>query len=328
MTKKSRPKRALILGVSGQDGAYLAQLLLRKGYQVHGSSRDVAGTRFDNLKSLGIFKDVRLHSAALQDFRSVAQALLAVKPDEVYNLAGQSSVGLSFSQPVETMESIATASLNLVEALRMFTPGVRFYNAGSSECFGNAGKGKSDEKTPFQPASPYGVAKAAAFFTTATYRKAYGLFACSGILYNHESPLRPERYVTRKVTAAASRIAQGSQETLTLGDLSIERDWGWAPEYVEAMWAMLQQKQPDDFVVATGVRASLLQFVEAVFAAHKLDYRRHVRQEKALFRPSEIRSNAGNPAKAARLLGWKARLKMPMLAGHLARLEMPLKGRP
>jgi GDPmannose 4,6-dehydratase len=323
MLKKSRPKRALILGISGQDGAYLARLLLRKGYQVHGSSRDVAVSRFESLKRMGLYADLHLHSAVLHDFRSVAQTLRVAKPDEVYNLAGQSSVGLSFSQPVETMESIATASLNLVEALRMFAPGVRLYNAGSSECFGNTGPVKASENTPFQPVSPYGVAKAAAFYTTATYRRAYGLFACSGILYNHESPLRPERYVTRKVTAAAARIAQGSKEKLVLGDLSIERDWGWAEEYVEAMWAMLQQKRPDDFVVATGVRASLRSFVEAAFAAFKLDYRRHVRQEKSLYRPSEIRSNAGDPAKAARVLGWKARLKMPALAGQLARLEAP-----
>jgi GDPmannose 4,6-dehydratase len=321
MLKKSRPKRALILGISGQDGAYLAALLLRKGYKVHGSSRDAAATRFDSLKRLGLFAQVRLHSTVLQDFRSVAQTLRAVRPDEVYNLAGQSSVGLSFEQPVETMESIATASLNMVEALRMFAPHVRFYNAGSSECFGDQGLAKADEDTPFQPVSPYGVAKAAAFHTTATYRRAYGLFACSGILFNHESPLRPERYVTRKVCAAAARIAQGSKEVLQLGDLGVQRDWGWAEEYVEAMWAMLQQKRPQDFVVATGRRASLRDFVEGAFVAFGLDYRRHVRQQRSLFRVSEIRANVGDPSKAARILGWRARLKMPALAAKMARLE-------
>ena len=227
-------KTALICGVSGQDGAYLARLLLQKGYVVYGGSRDAQGSSFANLHRLGIFEQVKCLSINLQDFRSVLQAVSDVQPDEVYNLAGQSSVALSFEQPVETLESIATGTLNMLEAIRFLGRPVRFYNAGSGECFGNAGPAPVNEETPFRPCSPYGVAKATAFWELANYRQAYDLYACTGILFNHESPLRPTRFVTGKVISAVSRIAGGSQERLCLGNLDVERDWGWAPEYVEA----------------------------------------------------------------------------------------------
>src|SRR5690606_21601688 len=269
-------KRALISGVSGQDGAYLAQLLLEKGYEVYGSSRDAQASSFRNLKALGIHDRVKLVSMAVTDFRSVLQALRQIRPHEVYNLAGQSSVGLSFEQPVETMESIGVATLNLLEAIRFADKDIKLYSAGSSECFGDVGDAPSDERTAFRPRSPYAVAKATAFWEVANYREAYGLFACTGILFNHESPLRPERFVTRKIVSAASRIAAGSKEKLTLGNLSIVRDWGWAPEYVDAMWRMLQLDTPDDFVIATGQSHSLERFVEEAFTQLGLNYRDHV----------------------------------------------------
>lgn len=303
-------KKALICGISGQDGAYLAKLLLSKGYIVCGTSRDAEISSFRNLLRLGIREEVKLESMSLTDFRSVLQVLTKIQPDEVYNLAGQSSVGLSFEQPVETLESIATGTLNLLEAIRYTGGHVKLYNAGSSECFGDTGDKAADENTPFRPRSPYAVAKAAAFWEVANYREAYGLFACSGILYNHESPLRPERFVTQKIVAAACRIARGSKEKLHLGDISVKRDWGWAPEYVEAMYLMLQQEQPDDYVIATGESHSLEEFVATAFSYVGLDWREHVVTDTSLYRPTDIACGRGNPAKAKEKLGWQAKYKM------------------
>jgi GDPmannose 4,6-dehydratase len=236
-------KTALICGVSGQDGAWLAQLLVDRGYRVVGTSRDAAVASFSNLARLGIRERVEVKSAALTDFRSVIRVLLEVEPDEIYNLAGQTSVGLSFDQPAEALESIAFGTLNLLEAIRMLKRPVRFYNACSSECFGETST-PADERTPFRPHSPYGVAKAAAFWQVSSYREAYGIHASSGILFNHESPLRPERFVTQKVVAAACRIADGSGERLKLGDLAIRRDWGWAPEYAKRCGACSSSPSP------------------------------------------------------------------------------------
>ncbi|WP_310484797.1 GDP-mannose 4,6-dehydratase [Chamaesiphon sp. VAR_48_metabat_403] len=303
-------KRAIVCGVSGQDGAYLAQLLLDRGYIVCGTSRDAQMSSFRNLKSLGIADRVQLESMSLTDFRSVLQVLTKFQPDEVYNLAGQTSVSLSFGQPVETLESIATGTLNLLEAVRFLGAGIKLYNAGSSECFGDTGGTAADEETPFRPRSPYAVAKAAAFWEVANYREAYGLFACSGILFNHESPLRPERFVTQKIVAAACRIASGSKETLSLGNMHIQRDWGWAPEYVEAMHLMLQQDQPSDYVIATGESFRLEDFVAAAFAAVNLDWREHVAIDNSLLRPTDLAVGRGNPHKAQEILGWKAKYKM------------------
>jgi len=303
-------KKALIFGVSGQDGAYLAQLLLNKGYTVCGTSRDAQVSSFQNLVRLGIRKQLKLESVALNDFRSVLQILNKFQPDEVYNLSGQSSVSLSFDQPVETFESISLGTLNVLEALRFIDRPIKFYNAASSECFGDTEGKAADETTPFRPKSPYAVAKASAFWQVANYRKAYDLFACSGILFNHESPLRPERFVTQKIVSAAYRIAKGSKEKLYLGDISIQRDWGWAPEYVKAMWLMLQQGQPDDYVIATGESCKLEDFVAAAFACVGLDWRDRVVIDTSLFRPTEIAVSKGNPAKARRKLGWEAQYKL------------------
>lgn len=304
-------KTALILGISGQDGAYLAQFLLEKGYAVHGGSRDAQVTSFHNLSRLGIRDRVSVESISLKDFRSVIQALERVRPDEVYNLAGQSSVALSYEQPVETLESIAYSTLNLLEAIRFTGRPIKLYNAGSSECFGDLPDLPADERTPFRPKSPYAVAKAAAFWEVANYRETYGLYACSGILFNHDSPLRPERFVTRKVVAAACRIAAGSKEKLRLGDLTVRRDWGWAPEYVQAMWLMLQEEMADDFVVATGKTYSLQEFVDTAFKLVGLDWRDHVVTDPALIRPNDLRIGRGNPAKAREQLGWEAKYAMP-----------------
>lgn len=302
--------RALICGIAGQDGAYLAKFLLEKGYEVSGSSRDAQMSAFRNLERLGIRREVQLESMALNDFRSVLKTLTRTRPDEVYNLAGQSSVALSFEQPVETLESIAVGTLNLLESIRFVNQPIRFYNAGSSECFGDSGGVPADENTPFRPRSPYAVAKAAAFWEVANYRETYGIFACSGILFNHESPLRPERFVTQKVVSAACRIAAGSGERLQLGNLAIQRDWGWAPEYVEAMWLMLQQSSVDDYVIATGQTHSLEAFVEEAFRLHGLDWREYVDISNALLRPTDILVSCANPARARERLGWKAKSDM------------------
>ncbi|NQU63537.1 MAG: GDP-mannose 4,6-dehydratase [SAR324 cluster bacterium] len=299
-------KKALICGISGQDGAYLAKLLLDKGYEVVGSSRDAEISLFGNLVKLGIRERVQVESATLTDFRSVLQIIKKIQPAEIYNLSGQSSVGLSFQQPVETLESIGTGTLNLLEAIRFLSEPIRLYNACSSECFGDTAEQAANEYTAFRPRSPYAVAKATAFWQVSNYREAYDLFACSGILTNHDSPLRPERFVTQKIVTTACRIASGSQEKLELGNIDIVRDWGWAPEYVEAMWLMLQQQQPDDFVIATGKSYSLQDFVCEAFKLVNLDWNDHVYFNPSLHRPSDLKTSRADPAKASKLLNWTA----------------------
>ena len=315
-------KTALICGISGQDGAYLAKLLLEKGYNVVGTSRDAQVARFDNLRRLGLRGDIECSSMVLTDFRSTLQTLARVKPDEVYNLAGQSSVGLSFDQPVETMESVSLGTLNLLEAVRFMAQPVRVYNASSTECYGETGIEGASEETPFRPRSPYAVAKAASHWTVVNYRESYGLFAANGILSNHESPLRPERYVTRKIVCAACRIKAGTQSELRLGNLAVKRDWGWAPDYVEAMWRILQHDTSEDFVIATGEAHSLEEFVSYVFTALGLDWRDHVDVDLALYRPSEILLNRGNAAKARLKLGWEAKFAMEDVARMMVEAEV------
>jgi GDPmannose 4,6-dehydratase len=312
---------ALIFGVSGQDGALLARLMIEKGMEVHGVSRDHEGSRFANLHLLDIFDKVSLHSAAPQDYQTVLKVVSSVRPTRIFNLAAQSSVGLSFDQPVETMDSIIRGVVNIMEAMRFLKLDARLYNAGSSECFGDTGDTPADESRSFHPRSPYGVGKAAAHWAVVNYREAYGLYACSGILFNHESPLRPERYVTQKVVRAAADIAEGRYDILSLGDLSISRDWGWAPEYVEAMRRMLEQPEPQDLIIASGDSFTLEHFVAAVFAEFGLDWRRHVRIDSALQRPSEIRHSAGRPDLAAEKLGWRASVNMLGVAARLAAAE-------
>ena len=315
-------KKALICGISGQDGAYLAHLLLEKGYHVFGASRDAQINPFNNLNALGIRNEIELISINLSDFRSVWQALYKFEPVEIYNLAGLSSVSLSFEQPVEAMESICVGTLNLLEAIRISASATRLYSAGSGECFGNTGGVAADELTPFQPRSPYAVAKSAAFWETVNYRDAYHLHACTGILFNHESPLRPDRFVTRKIVKAACKIAAGEQDQLHLGNISVKRDWGWAPEYVEAMWLMLQQDCAEDYVIATGQNNSVEQFAQTVFSLLGLEFEQHAVTDPDFYRPAEISANKGNPQKAADKLNWRPKTFMRELAEKMVEAEM------
>ena len=308
--------------MSGQDGAYLAKFLIEKGYQVWGTSRDAQIANFGNLAMLGISDQVNLLSMAQADFRSVLNSLSRSDPDEVYFLSGQSSVGLSFDQPVETIESISLGILNLLEAIRFMGKPVKIYNSSSSESFGDVGSQRATERTPFRPRSPYGVAKASAHWLVTNYREAYGLYACSGILFNHESPLRPSRFVTRKIVSSACRISKGSAEKLNLGRIDIVRDWGWAPEYVEAMWRMLQLEKPDDFVIATGYSATLEEFVQRAFDHVTLDWRKYVVIDSEYFRPSDITCSAADPSKAEHTLNWRAATKLPQLVDFLMSAEL------
>jgi len=308
---RSKSKTALICGISGQDGSYLASFLLNKGYTVWGSSRDAQGSLFTNLRKFSILDKVNVLSLVPEDFRSVLMAIKKSAPDEIYFLAGQSSVGLSFEQPAETIQSVVLGMLNMLEACRMFDKTIRLYHAGSSECFGDAQSEGANEETPFNPRSPYAVAKASAFWLVSNYREAYGLFACTGMLFNHESSLRPKRFVTQKIVQAAKRIGNGSDEKLYLGRLDICRDWGWAPEYVDAMWRMLQLDKPEDFVIATGETWSLEDFVAHAFKTQGLNWKEHVISDRSLFRPTDLSVSRADPSKAALILGWQAEIKMP-----------------
>ena len=315
-------KRALIVGVSGQDGAYLSSLLLGKGYEVIGASRDAQVDRLGRLAKLGILPRITMESMNPVDFQSTIKVVSKWRPDEVYNLSGQSSVALSFAQPSDALNSILNSTATLLEVIRFLDRPVRFYNAGSSECFGEVSAAMADESTPFRPRSPYATAKAAAHWMVANYREGYGMFACTGILFNHESPLRPERFVTKKIVSAAARIAGGSSEKLTLGNMQVRRDWGWAPEYVDAMWRMLQQEKANDYVVATGVITSLEAFVESAFRAAGLEWRDHVVTDRALLRPTDLEGFAGDSSLAQRTLGWRATTRMPDVAVEMVREEM------
>jgi len=302
----SKIKKALIIGINGQDGAFLAKYLLGLGYKVYGTSRDSELSTFSLLKILEVYESVILYSMSLIDFRSVMQVILEIQPDEIYNLAGQTSVGLSFKQPVETLESISIGTLNILEVIRFHKLSVKFYNASSSECFGNTMGIPANENTPFRPRSPYAVAKAAAFWQVANYREAYNLYACSGILFNHESYLRPLRFVTQKIISTVCDIANKRADKLILGNLDIERDWGWAPEYVEAMHAILQQEIAEDFVIATGKSITLQKFVEETFNYFGLSYKDYIVIDKNIFRPADIIISRGNAANAKSKLNWSA----------------------
>ena len=297
--------RALICGIGGQDGAYLARFLLDKGYEVVGTSRDAENSPFSGLQKLGVRKKVNILSMDVRSFDSVSNTVSRVLPDEIYNLSGQSSVALSFSAPMEALESISVATLNLLESLRLARKNIRLFSAGSSECFGNTDSTGADERTPLRPRSPYAIAKAAAYWQVVDYRSAYGLNACSGILFNHESPLRPTNFVTSKIVNSAYRIARGEISKLELGNLAISRDWGWAPDYVEAMWRMLQLDTPEDFVIATGKSHTLNDFLSLVFECFGLNWRDHVTVNPDLMRPLDLEFSKGNPAKAAAVLDWR-----------------------
>lgn len=288
-----------------------------------GTSRDVVAASMANFRTLGM-DGVSLLTLNTLDVDDIRAILRRIAPCEIYNLSGQSSVARSFLDPAGTHASIAIATINILEAARAECPQARMYFACSSECFGDI-QGAADETTPFAPRSPYAVAKVAAHWTVSNYRTAYGLFACSGILFNHESPLRQPHYVTRKIVQGAARIAGGSGERLSLGNLQIRRDWGWAGDYVAAMWLMLQQDAPEDFVIATGVSTTLEEFVQAVFAGYDLDWRAHVDIDRTLFRPNDIAQSCGNARRARERLGWEAQIVMPDLGARLVACEKGLR---
>lgn len=319
---KVKPKIALIFGISGQDGAYLAKLLLERGFVVHGTSRDREMSSFANLDRLGIRDRVHLHSAIPTDFRSVLQVVNKVEPAFIYNLASQASVGLSFDEPIATIDSIVGGTLNMLEVIRTLGGDIRLYNASSSECFGNTGTEKADEQTAFRPRSPYGVGKAAAHWAVVNYRESYNLFACSGILFNHESPLRPSRYVTQKIIRGAADIAEGKLDSLRLGELRIARDWGWAPDYVDAMARVIEFGEPQDFVIATGKISTLEEFVSRAFGYFGRRWQEYVEIDQDLRRPADISVSVGNAGKAAQLLGWHAETTMPDLVDRLLDAEL------
>jgi len=309
-------KTALIFGVSGQDGAYLARFLLEKGYEVHGTSRDCASNPFIGLHRLGIADQVTLHTVALTEFRSVISVMHKVMPDEIYNLAGQTSVALSFELPVEAFESITVGTINILECVRLLGRPIKSFHAASSECFGETPV-PADETTPFRPRSPYAMAKAAAFWAVANYREAYGMSACSGIMFNHESPLRPERFVTQKIVKGAIDIAAGRAGKLVLGNLAVERDWGWAPEYVDAVWRMVQRPEPDDLIIATGHTHSLMTMVEYAFDLVGLDWRPYVESSTALVRRTDLSRSAGNPARIHEVTGWQAQVSFREIVARM-----------
>ncbi|SDI59360.1 GDP-mannose 4,6-dehydratase [Pseudomonas panipatensis] len=306
-------KNALITGVTGQDGAYLAKLLLEKGYRVSGLvARRSSDTRW-RLRELGIESELTYLDGDLADASSIQRAVIKAKPDEVYNLGAQSFVGSSWDQPITTGIVDGLGVTHLLEAIRQFSPHTRFYQASTSEMFGLIQAERQDENTPFYPRSPYGVAKLYGHWITVNYRESFGLHASSGILFNHESPLRGIEFVTRKVTDAVARIKLGKQRELRLGNIDAKRDWGFAGDYVEAMWLMLQQQKPDDYVVATGVTTTVREMCRIAFEHVELNYQDHVIIDPAFFRPAEVDVLLGNPGKAERVLGWSPKTSLESL---------------
>jgi len=320
------PRRALITGVTGQDGSYLAEHLLARGYEVHGIVRRSSTLTRERLEHLHFSAEQEsgrftLHYGDLTDFASILRVAGAVQPHEVYNLGAQSHVRVSFDMPAYTFEATGRGAYHVLEAVRQAAPSARVYQAGSSEMFGAATESPQRETTPFHPRSPYGIAKVFAHHTAVHYREAYGLFVANGILFNHESPRRGENFVTRKVAIAAARIAAGLQTHLDLGTLDAKRDWGYAPEYVDAMWRMLQQEMPGDYVVATGESHTVEEFVATAFAMAGLDWREYVRHEPHLERPTEVIALLGDPARAQHELGWDARVRFTDLVALMVRAE-------
>ena len=325
-------KRALITGITGQDGSYLSELLISKGYEVHGIIRRSSSfntERIDHLYHDPHEKTVRLvlHYGDLTDGSSLRSIISQIQPTEIYNLGAQSHVRVSFDQPVYTVEADALGTLVLLEAIRDACPRARYYQAGSSEMFGKVRETPQKETTPFYPRSPYGCAKVFSHWQTVNYREAYGLFASNGILFNHESPRRGETFVTRKITRAATRIKEGLQETLYLGNLEAKRDWGFAGDYVEAMWLMLQQDEPDDFVVATGETYSVREFVQAAFSILGLDWERYIRLDPRYLRPTEVDLLLGDNTKARKLLGWAPRVGFVQLVEMMVEADWKLARR-
>lgn len=304
-------KKALITGITGQDGSYLAELLLDKGYKVYGLKRRTATPNFENIKH--IQKEIDFFSGDLRDMTSLAEAIQAIKPDEVYNLAAQSFVGDSWRQPIYTGEVTGLGVTNVLEAIRLSKPDTRFYQASSSEMFGKVVETPQTEKTPFYPRSPYGVAKVYGHWITVNYRESYGMYACSGILFNHESPRRGIEFVTRKVTDAVAKIKMGKQKNLHLGNLDAKRDWGFAGDYVKAMWLMLQQGEPDDYVIATGETHTVKELVEIAFEHVGLNWQEYIVQDQQFMRPAEVDILLGDPSKAKQQLNWEPQLNFVQL---------------
>lgn len=322
-------KKALITGITGQDGSYLAELLLEKGYEVHGVIR--RSSSFNTGRIDHLYRDphlpdapLRLHHGDLTDATSLRSILQEAQPDEIYNLGAQSHVRVSFDQPEYTAEVTAVGALRLLDAVREMGRDVRYYQAGSSEMFGQVVEVPQTEQTPFRPRSPYACAKVYAHYQTVNYREAYGLFACNGILFNHESPRRGETFVTRKITRAATRIKLGLQDTLYLGNLAAKRDWGYAPDYVRAMWLMLQQEKPDDYVLATRETHSVQEFLERVFTELDLDWQQYVVIDRRYFRPTEVDLLVGDASKAREELGWEPTVGFEELIGTMVEEDLKL----
>ena len=315
-------KTALITGITGQDGAYLAQLLLAKNYRIIGAERRASTRNRMRLDELGITQDIEFADFDLADQGNMVRVLQRYEPDEVYNLAAQSFVALSFEQPIMTGDITGVGVTRLLESIRAVDPAIKFYQASSSEMFGKVQAVPQNETTPFYPRSPYGVAKLYAHWTTVNYREAYDMFACSGILFNHESPLRGVEFVTRKITLAAANIKRGRQKELRLGNLDAKRDWGYAREYVAGMFEMLQQPEPDDFVLATGETHTVEEFVEAAFAAVNLNWRDYVVIDPAFVRPAEVDLLLGDASKAKRVLGWQPRTTFEELVALMVEADL------
>ena len=326
------PTRALIIGITGQDGSYLSDFLVSRGYEVHGLIRRSSSFNTERIEHL--YRDpheaqrhLSLHYADLTDGSSLRAAISRIVPDEIYNLGAQSHVRVSFDQPVYTVEVDAIGTLILLEAIRDGAPKAKFYQAGSSEMFGKVRETPQRESTPFYPRSPYGCAKVFAHWQTVNYREAYGMFACNGILFNHESPRRGETFVTRKITRAATRIKEGLQELLYLGNLDARRDWGFAGDYVEAMWLMLQRESPDDYVIATGEAHSVREFVEEAFSLVDLDWEEHIQIDSRYFRPTEVDILLGDSTKARQVLGWRPEIGFKQLVKMMVEADWQLARR-
>lgn len=312
--------KALLSGVSGQDGSYLAELLLSKDYEVHGIYRRSSSTRFDRIQHLQ--DKLVLHQADLSDQSSLSRLVATIQPDEVYNLGAQSFVSASWESPASTGDVTGLGVLRMLEAIRREKPDAKFYQASSSEMFGEVRQVPQTETTPFYPRSPYGCAKAYGHYITVNYRESFGLFACSGILFNHESPRRGLEFVTRKITHAAARIKLGLQNELKLGNLEAKRDWGFAGDYVEAMWLMLQAKKPSDYVIGTGRMYSVREFLDAVFSHLDLDWKKYVSIDPAFYRPAEVNQLLADSRKAETELGWRPKVDMPTLAKMMVESDL------
>ena len=306
-------KTALITGITGQDGAYLAQFLLGKGYEVYGTYRRLSTPNFWRLQYLDIFKRVNLIPADLVDSGSMVEAVKISEPDEIYHLAAQSFVGASFEQPIGSGEVTGLGVTRVLEAIRQINPEIKFYQASTSELYGKGHSSSLTEDTPFRPSSPYAAAKLYGYWITRQYREGYNIFACNGILFNHESPLRGLEFVTRKISNAVAKIALGIEKELYLGNLDAKRDWGYAPDYVESMWLILQQKEPDDYVVATNESHSVREFAEKAFDVCGLDWQEYIKVDKRFLRPLDVNFLQGDYSKAKKKLGWTPKVRFDKL---------------